>query len=97
MTATNDFQKIVNSLTEEMREQIDDDITSRRGTTKQEHDSLVGAENLEFRPLTKEEKEEFLNSLDAKGRQILEDLAGESKRSESKDSDGSKAGAAGRK
>ena len=40
---------------------------------------LNGSEKIEFRPLTKDEKEEFLDSLDAKGRQILADFAGTAK------------------
>ena len=34
----------------------------------------------ELRPLTKEEKRQFLNSLDEKGRRILEELAGKNKK-----------------
>jgi hypothetical protein len=91
MTATNDFERIVNNLTEGMKEQIDNNIPSIRGTTEQENESSVGAENFEFRPLTREEKDEFINSLDARGRQIMADLAGEAK-----DSNDSGAGAVGR-
>ena len=36
-------------------------------------------EDFEFRPLTKEEKKEFMDSLDAKGKQVLVELAGEAK------------------
>ena len=36
----------------------------------------AGAGDFEFRPLTEEEKKAFVNSLDAKGRQILAELAG---------------------
>jgi hypothetical protein len=79
MTTTNDFQRIADRLTEEMKEQIDDNITSIRGVTDQENHLSAGAENFEFRPLTEEEKKKFVNSLDAKGRQILADLAGEAK------------------
>jgi len=87
MTATNDFQKIVNTLTEEMNDQIDNNITSgRETTTEQENESSAGAENFEFRPLTREEKDEFINSLDAKGKQILADLAGGTKDSNDSDS-----------
>jgi len=88
MTATNDFQKIVNTLTEEMNDQIDNKITSGRGTTstEQENESSAGAENFEFRPLTREEKDEFINSLDAKGKQILAHLAGGTKDSNDSES-----------
>ena len=91
MAATNDFERIVNSLTEGMKEQIGNNIASIRGITEQENESPAGAENFEFRPLTREEKDEFINSLDARGRQIMADLAGEAK-----DSNDSGAGAVGR-
>jgi len=45
----------------------------------QKNDSSAGANDFEFRPLTEEEKQEFMDSLDAKGRQILAELAGEAK------------------
>jgi DNA-binding transcriptional regulator GbsR (MarR family) len=80
MTAKNDFQRILDSLTEEIKEQIDNNITSIRGVSaEQENDSSAEAEDFEFRPLTEEEKKEFVNSLDAKGKQILADLAGKAK------------------
>jgi hypothetical protein len=90
MTATNDFESIVNNLTEGMKEQIDNNSAGIRGTTEQGNESSAGVENFEFRPLTREEKDEFINSLDAKGRQILADLAGETK-----DTNDSGAGAVG--
>ncbi|MFZ1951375.1 MAG: hypothetical protein WAU74_15010 [Pseudolabrys sp.] len=51
---------------------------------KKKNDSLTGAGDFEFRPLTQEEKQEFVNSLDAKGRQVLAEL--ESKLKVSSDS-----------
>jgi hypothetical protein len=36
----------------------------------------AGTGDFEFRPLTEEEKKEFVDSLDAKGKQVLEELAG---------------------
>jgi hypothetical protein len=80
MTATNEFQKIVDTLTEGIKEQLKNNITSVHGvSTEQETDSSAAAEGFGFRPLTEEEKREFVNSLDAKGRQILTDLAGEAR------------------
>jgi len=46
---------------------------------KQENDSSTGAGDVEFRPLTEEEKKEFVNSLNAEGKQILAELAGKRK------------------
>jgi hypothetical protein len=45
---------------------------------KQPNDSP--SKDFAFRPLTKKEKEEFVNSLDAKGRQILAELERKPKR-----------------
>ena len=80
MTTTNDFQRIADRLTEEMKEQIDDNITSIRGVTDQEYHLSAGAENFEFRPLTEEERQEFVNSLDDEGKEILAELAPRAKR-----------------
>jgi len=49
--------------------------------TKQKTDSLAGGEDVEFRPLTEEEKKAFVNSLDAKSTQMLAQFAGETKSS----------------
>jgi hypothetical protein len=77
MPAKDDFQMILDSLTEEIKEQIDNDISgTREVSTEQKNDSLAGAGDFEFRPLTEEEKKEFVNSLDAKAKQILAELAG---------------------
>lgn len=42
-----------------------------------DHNPSAGAGDFGFRPLTEEEKKAFLNSLDARGSQILAELAGE--------------------
>ena len=39
----------------------------------------------QFRPLTRKEKKEFINSLDAKGRKILAELAGKSDKTDKTD------------
>jgi len=76
MTANNDFQSILDTLTEEIKEQIDNSFPStREASTTQKKESSTGADDFAFRPLTEEEKKEFLNSLDAKGKQILAELA----------------------
>ena len=76
MTAKNDFQRILDTLTEELNEQINNNIPCiRGGSTEQKIDSSAGAEDFRFRPLTEEEKKEFINSLDDKGRRILAELA----------------------
>ena len=76
MTAKNDFQRILDTLTEELNEQINNNIPSiRGGSTEQKIDSSAGAEDIRFRPLTEEEKKEFIESLDDKGRRILAERA----------------------
>ena len=45
----------------------------------QKHGSSTRTKN-KFRQLTEEEKEEFVNSLDAKGKQIYAELAGKAKK-----------------
>src|ERR1700752_4839968 len=42
-----------------------------RTTAEQKNGTAAGAGNFEFRPLTEEEKQEFVNSLDARGKQLL--------------------------
>jgi hypothetical protein len=37
-------------------------------------DTAAGVGDFEFRPLTEEEKKEFVNSLDAQGKQLLSEL-----------------------
>jgi hypothetical protein len=49
--------------------------------TKQKDDSSAGANDFEFRPLTEAEKKEFVNSLDAKGKQLLAELEGKARSS----------------
>jgi len=45
-------------------------------STKQKNDSPAKCERFEFRPLTEEEKKEFVNSLNAKAKKILAELEG---------------------
>jgi hypothetical protein len=76
MTATNDFQSAVGKILTEievLNEEID---LVPKIITKQ----LNYSEDFEFRPLTKKEKKEFVNSLDARGKQILAELEGKPKR-----------------
>jgi hypothetical protein len=42
---------------------------------KKENDSSAECGDCEFRPLTEEEKKEFIEALDDKGRQILAEVA----------------------
>ena len=52
--------------------------TARRGTVGENEEWIAHnpSENFVFRPLTEEEKTEFMNSLDAKASQLLAELAG---------------------
>ena len=60
--------------TTEMREQPDTSIVPEI-EVEQKADSSVG--DFGFRPLTEEEKKAFVDSLDADGKRILRELAGE--------------------
>ncbi len=53
--------------------------TKRLGRTEQIHDLSARAGTHEFRPLTAEEKNEFMSNLDTRGRLILAELAGDVK------------------
>ena len=55
----------------EIKEQIDHPLAPSAGTG-----------DFEFRPLTEEEKKEFVDSLDARGKQTLAELTGQSKKSD---------------
>ena len=78
MAAKNDFESFFEKIsTEEIKAQIDIVPTSFETTSEQKNDLPTGAGGFEFRPLTEEEKKEFINSLDAKGKQILAELKGE--------------------
>jgi hypothetical protein len=84
MTARDDVQKLVNTILIEI-EKINgegDTIPIVPGNgIKQKNVSSVQAGKFGFLPLTEEEKKEFMNSLDAKGKQMLAELAGEATRS----------------
>jgi len=78
MTATNEFEGIVGTILTEIKELNEEINLVPKIITKLNGSSSV---DLEFRPLTEEEKKEFVNSLDAKGKRLLAELAGRPKRS----------------
>jgi hypothetical protein len=74
MEAKDDPLRIVNSVLteiEELKEEID---LVPEIITKQLNDS-----SFEFRPFTDEEKKQFVDSLDSRGKQILAELAGQAR------------------
>jgi len=74
MEAKDDPLRIVNSVLteiEELKEEID---LVPEIITKQLNDS-----SFEFRPFTDEEKKQFVDSLDSRGKQILTELAGQAR------------------
>jgi hypothetical protein len=78
MTATSEFESIVGTILTEieiLNEEID---LVPKIITKPNYSSSDG---LEFRPLTEEEKKEFVNSLDANAKRLLAELEGKPKRS----------------
>jgi hypothetical protein len=75
MKTKDDFHSVVDTILTEI-EQLNEEIDLvPKIITKQSSPD----EDFEFRPLTKEEKEEFMNSLDAKGKQLLAELCGRNK------------------
>jgi|SRR5262245_34931678 len=78
MTATNDFPSTIHRVLTEIEELNEEIDLVPKIITKQLNDS--SSEDFEFRPLTEEEKKEFVNSLDAEGKRILADLQGKPKR-----------------
>ena len=80
MTAKTDFQRLMDNMSvEDIKGQIDNMPVVPETGAKQENDLSTGAGDVEFRPLTEEEKKEFVNSLNAEGKQILAELAGKRK------------------
>jgi hypothetical protein len=76
------------SKTDDMTLQVQGELSAGRGTIGEIKEQIdhplapsAGTGDLEFRPLIEEEKKEFMSNLDAKGRQILAELAGEAKSS----------------
>ena len=67
MTAKDDFQGIVDKVLIDI-----EDVKGR--FAKQKNDTAADVGDFEFRPLTEEEKKEFVNSLDAQGKQLLSEL-----------------------
>ena len=71
MTANDGFLGIVDKVLIDI-----EDVKGRFPGTfaKQKNDTAAGVGDFEFRPLTEEEKKEFVNSLDAQGKQLLSEL-----------------------
>jgi hypothetical protein len=75
MTAVDDFLGVVDKVL------IDIEDIKRRTDQHQAKDvSSAGPGDFEFRPLTEEEKEEFVNSLNEEGKRILVELAPRAKK-----------------
>ena len=84
MRAKDDIQSVLNTIPielEERKDQVDTVPIVPAISTEQINDLSARAGDYEFRPLTEEEKKEFMSNLDAKGRQIFAELAGEAKSS----------------
>ena len=71
MTAEDDLLGIVGKVLVDI-----EDIKGHfpRTIAEQKNDIAAGAGDFEFRPLTEEEKKEFLNSLNDEGKRILTEL-----------------------
>jgi hypothetical protein len=77
MKVKDDVQSVVDTVLTEIGELNEEIDLVPKIITKQ---LKSPSEGIEFRPLTEEEKKEFENSLDAKGKQILAQLEGKPKR-----------------
>ena len=77
MKAEDDFLDLADKIgTKEIEERLDASIVQTQSSKKMFH-----RRDFEFRPLTEEEKKEFVNSLNADGKRILAQLAGNVTRS----------------
>ena len=75
MTAQDDFLNLIDKIgIDGIEEQGDNPPLVRETSDKQENGPSPG--NFEFQPLIEEEKKEFVNSLDARGKQLLAELQG---------------------
>ena len=74
MPESDDFSGVVDKVLIEI-----EDI-KRQTDQRQTKNSCAGLANFEFRPLTEEEKQEFVSSLDEEGKEILAELAPRAKR-----------------
>ena len=75
MTVEDDFVGVVDKVLIEI-----EDIKRQTDQCQAKDDSSAGPTNFEFRPLTQEEKEDFVNSLNDEGKRILAVLAPKAKR-----------------
>ena len=76
MEPKDEFDRMVNMVVTEIHELEEEIDLVPEMITKQ-----LDEPAFEFRPLTEEEKKEFIESLDDNGRQILAELEGRSKKS----------------
>ena len=75
MKARDDFQLLLEKINDEdSKGPIDNIPVVLEGVPEQRISSDAKARDLEFRPLTEEEKKEFMNSLDAQGKKLLSEL-----------------------
>jgi len=81
MTASGSVEGIVGEILTEVQE-IEDHINGVSETA-----GLSPGEKLQFQPLTEEEKQKFVSSLDAKAKQILAELAGKTASAKPPDTD----------
>ena len=80
MKARDDFQLLLEKINDEdSKGPIDNIPVVLERVHEQRISSEAKARDFEFRPLTEEEKEEFVNSLDANGKKILAEFANKKK------------------
>ena len=78
MRAMDLLQRLVGKIrSEDIKAQIDIIPIAPETSTKQKNNSSVECGDFGFRPLTEEERKEFVNSFDAKAKKILAELEGQ--------------------
>jgi hypothetical protein len=81
MTAEDDFPGVTAKIDlDDIKEQSDNISVCPEAKRQTKNGFDSGAGDFEFRPLTEEEKQEFVNSLNARGKQTLAELAPKAKR-----------------
>ena len=76
MNPKDDLNSVVDMIVTEIHELEEEIDLVPEMIAKQQNE-----ESFEFRPLTEEEKKKFVDSLDARGKDILSELEGRSKKS----------------
>jgi hypothetical protein len=81
MTPKVDLQSVLDKIFVEQLQAEIEIPPVQASSSKQQDDLSAAANSFEFRPLTEEEKQAFVSSIDANGKQLLSEPADNSKNS----------------